>query len=161
MSFDESFWVSCSIILFIILVFKSLKSPFYNALNRRASDVRVKILEAERLKEEAITTLNEIDLLYKNAQNEIKLFSEHLDQEIQFLSKKANQELEEKLKIRENILESKIKNLEDRSLAYMRSKAIKLAVTASIILLRENSSKEMKLEFITKSLSLINFSKSL
>lgn len=159
MSFDESFWVSFSIILFVLLVFKSIKFPVASALSRRSSDVKMKILEAERLKEEALTILNEIESLYKNAQNEIKIFSERLDQEIEFLSRKANQELDEKLKIRENILENKIANLENKSLSQMRSKAMKLAVTASIILLKENSSQKMNLEFIEKSLNSMNFSK--
>ena len=158
MLFDESFWVSFSIIIFMLIVFRYLKTPISHSLSKRAGDISVRIAEAEKLKKEALETLREFELLYNNAKQEIKIFAEHLDEEIEFLKKKAEQDLKEKLRIRENIIDSRVRNLEEKTLAKMRLKAIKLAVTVSIFLLRENSSKEINFAFIEKSLQTMNLS---
>jgi len=122
MLFDESFWVSLSIIIFILIVFRYLKNPINHSLSRRAGDINAKIVEAEKLKKEALETLSEFKSLYKNAQEEIEIFAKHLDEEIEFLHKKAEQDLKEKLKVRANIINSRIKNLEEKTLAEMRFK---------------------------------------
>ena len=158
MLFDEGFWVSISIIIFIFLVFRHVKSPLKHSLAKRASDISAKITEAERLRKESIELLNEFKLLYKNAQNEIEIYAKQLDQEIESIGKKSEQDLKEKLEIRSKNIAIKIKNMEEKTLSEIRLEAIKLAITAGVHLLREKSSKESNFAFIEKALHSMNLS---
>ena len=59
---DATIWVAISFVLFVILVFKPIKSQISNNLDKKISELKAKIDEAKKLKEEA-------ESLYKEQEN--------------------------------------------------------------------------------------------
>ena len=63
---DATIWVAISFVLFVILVFKPIKSQISNNLDKKISELKAKIDEAKKLKEEA-------ESLYKEQENNLQI----------------------------------------------------------------------------------------
>ena len=70
---DATIWVAISFVLFVILVFKPIKSQISNNLDKKISELKAKIDEAKKLKEEA-------ESLYKEQENNLQINLKKIDQ---------------------------------------------------------------------------------
>ena len=91
---DATIWVAISFLLFVILIFKPVKSQISDNLNKKIDDLRNKIDEAQRLK-------NEAEKLHREQEENLKINLEKIEQlkldtlaEIKRIEKNVNEELE-------------------------------------------------------------------
>ena len=90
---DATIWVAISFILFVILIFKPIKSQISDSLDKKIIDLKIKIDEAQKLK-------NEAEKLYQDQQDNLKISLQKIEQlkldtknEIQRITTNVNDEL--------------------------------------------------------------------
>ena len=111
---DATIWVAISFVLFVILVFKPIKSQISNNLDKKISELKAKIDEAKKLKEEA-------ESLYKEQENNLQINLKKIDQlkidtknEIKKISKNFNEELELIISRKQNTFDNYSKQAEEK-----------------------------------------------
>ena len=70
---DATIWVAISFILFVILIFKPIKSQISDSLDKKIIDLKIKIDEAQKLK-------NEAEKLYQDQQDNLKISLQKIEQ---------------------------------------------------------------------------------
>ena len=70
---DATIWVAISFLLFVILIFKPVKSQISDNLNKKIDDLKNKIDEAQRLK-------NEAEKLHREQEENLKINLEKIEQ---------------------------------------------------------------------------------
>ena len=70
MEFGSTFWVAIAFVIFIIAVFKPLKKVATGALDEKIAQIRNEIEEAQRLREEAQSTLASYQLKHRRGHAE-------------------------------------------------------------------------------------------
>ncbi|NRB10280.1 MAG: ATP F0F1 synthase subunit B [Rickettsiaceae bacterium] len=71
--FNESFWIAISFIIFVYLTYKPIRRVILSALDTRINEIKNKLLEAEKLKQDAKILLEEIN-------REMEHFEQHRQQ---------------------------------------------------------------------------------
>ena len=69
---DSTIWVAISFILFVLLIFKPIKSQISQSLDKKIDDLKFKIDEAQKLKDEA-------EKLQKEQEKNLKLIYRKLN----------------------------------------------------------------------------------
>ena len=88
---DATIWVAISFLLFVILIFKPVKSQISDNLNKKIDDLKNKIDEAQKLKIEA-------EKLHKEQEENLKINLEKIEQlklDIQTAETRFEQYIEE------------------------------------------------------------------
>ena len=94
--FDESFVIAVCFIIFIYLAYRPVKKAILASLDARINEIKEKLSQAERLKEEAKNLLDEVEKeldefearkkdIITSAQNSIERFVETKNKEISLL----------------------------------------------------------------------------
>ena len=81
MAFDSTFWVAIAFLVFIIAVFKPLRKATAGALDDKIAQIRREVEEAQRLREEAQSTLASYQLKQRDAGQEVQLMMEQAKSE--------------------------------------------------------------------------------
>ena len=76
MEFDSTFWVAIAFVVFIIAVFKPLRGAMTGALDDKIAQIRNEVEEAQRLREEAQSTLASYQLKQRDAAQEVEAMME-------------------------------------------------------------------------------------
>lgn len=131
MTFDASFFVAVSFVIFLALVFKPLKKVLLGALDERAAKIAKDLEDAMRLREEAQKLLADYRLKHKNAMKEAEDIVAQAKSEAERSAKAAQQELDEALKRRTERAIAKIGKAEAQAVQEVREAAVEAAVAAS------------------------------
>ena len=94
MAFDSTFWVAIAFLVFIIAVFKPLRKATAGALDDKIAQIRREVEEAQRLREEAQSTLASYQLKQRDAGQEAQLMMEQAKSEAEAHRKSAKIALE-------------------------------------------------------------------
>ncbi len=103
---DPQFWVAVSFVLFILAIFNPVRKQLTASLDTQINEIKIKIEEAESLKNEAQKTLNEIRKRESFVEQEITNLNLDTEDKIKKLeeisSKKINEQIEKKKILAEN-----------------------------------------------------------
>ncbi len=88
---DESFWLAVSFVIFLYLVYRPAKKAILNSLDAKILEVQEKVLQAEKLKEDAA-------LLFKHTNAQIKKLETLRSQMIEDSNEVTKKIIQEKLK---------------------------------------------------------------
>ncbi len=77
---DPKFWVAFAFIAFIAAVFKPVKNILVVSLDNKIAEIKNKIDEAEKLKNEALETLSEIKMRQKDILLNTKIINNWLNE---------------------------------------------------------------------------------
>ena len=158
---DASFWVAVSFIVFLLLVFKPLKTQLSNSLNNKVHELAKSIQDAKQLKNDAEIIYNEhlkkqkdtvekIKRMKDEALREAKEIKEIFEKEIDLSQKRKQKNFEQislqvQLKaneaIKKEILEKAIAYTEKRIKKNFSSKHNKVLVEESLKKLSDHSFK--------------------
>jgi len=138
---DSTFWVLIAFVIFCAAVYKPATRALFGALDKRAEDIRAKLDEAEKLREEAQTMLSDYQRRQQEAQSEAQEFLQIARSEAQAMRERAQKDLEESLKRAERQAEDKIKAAEAKALAEVRGAAVDIAIGATEKALVEKMNK--------------------
>lgn len=129
---DESFWLACSFIIFVYLIYRPAKKAILNSLDTKISEVQEKILKAEKLKEDA-------QLLFEQTEAQIKNL-----ETLRLQMTKENNEITEK------IIQEKTKEIEE-FIEHKKVETIKLIENQKLA-----ASEELQAEFCDEVIKLVS-----
>ncbi|WP_016917319.1 F0F1 ATP synthase subunit B [Rickettsia honei] len=129
---DESFWLAVSFVIFLYLVYRPAKKAILNSLDAKILEVQEKVLQAEKLKDDAA-------LLFK-----------HTNAQIKKLKTLRSQMIEESNEVTKKIIQEKTKEIEE-FLEHKKSDAIQLMQNQ-----KSTASKELQDEFCDEVIKLVS-----
>lgn len=129
---DESFWLACSFIIFVYLIYKPAKKAILNSLDTKILEVQEKILKAEKLKEDAKILFEQTEAQIKNLET------------LRLQMTKDNNEITEK------IIQEKTKEIEE-FIENKKAETIKLIENQKLA-----ASEELQNEFCDEVIKLVS-----
>ncbi|MBO66233.1 MAG: F0F1 ATP synthase subunit B [Actinobacteria bacterium] len=136
----STFWVAIAFVVFIIAVFKPLRGAMTGALDDKIAQIRNEVEEAQRLREEAQSTLASYQLKQRDAAQEVEAMMEQAKAEAEAHSKSAEAALKAMLKRQEQSASEKIQQAEAAAVQEIRDRAVTVALAATVSLLEEKLS---------------------
>ena len=128
---DPEAWVLLGFVIFIVLAFKKAKATITGGLDARSERIRVQILEAEKLRQEAEAMLRDAEQRHKTALQEAQAMLATAQQEAQRLKDQAAKDLAAMLERRKQAAVEKIAQAEASALAEVRQYAVDVAIAAT------------------------------
>lgn len=156
MVFNESFWLAISIVIFILLVFKQVKSFTINLLEARIKSIDSKFKEIAVISKEAEELLKEYKTLNRSSKQKVQEILDQAELEVKHLKAFAQQEISIKLKIRTENMSNKIHNEELKTLSELRLTAVKLAISSSMAIIASQKDTQFQHATIENSISEIS-----
>ena len=150
---DPQFWVAVSFILFLAAIFNPVRKILVSSLDAQISEIKLKIDEAEKLKNDAQKTLNELKLREVEVEKEIEKLRSNSVKKINDLQEISSKKLSEQIEKRKILAENKIDLLiRDANLSiknYISNSAIE--ATTKILINKLTTDKDT--ELIKKSIN--------
>lgn len=137
MFYTAEFWVLVSFIIFVALVGRKVWAMLTGILDSRAERIRQELDEAQRLREDAQSTLATYQRKQRDALKDAEEIVARAREEAERLRRQAETDLEASLKRREQQAMDRIAQAEATALAEVRNLTVDLAVAASRRLLTE------------------------
>lgn len=139
---QPEFWVAAAFILVAAGIFRPVTRGIAAALDMRAEKIRLKIEEAEKLKEEAQRLLDSYRRKQQEAMKEAEDIIAHAKAEAQRLGEQAAKDLAEALKRREQQALDRINQAEAQALTEVRNATINVAFAAAQQLIAQGLSAD-------------------
>ena len=148
MIIDATFWVAISFLLFILLLlYFKIPSKVKNILDENIIQIKNKIDESEKLKEEAKNRLAENEKKLGNAKSEIKKMISDANEQAEKNIIRTNEIFHKQSEIRKKNTEEKIKQLKKQAIKDIKNVSVLIAFE-SINNLMINSLDKSKLDKI-------------
>ena len=160
MYFDESAWVALGFVIFIAIIWRKVGSALATLLDNRAHKIRGELSEAENLRNEAEAELKKFKALQDEALKDAKRIVADAQVAADRIRKTAVEKAEESIKRREAQAKAKIATAEVAAVNELRTKATRLAISASKELLASELDAELGASMIDDSLTQIAATKS-
>lgn len=128
---DPAFWLAIAFVLFVVLVGRKILPLIGQALDKRSAEIEQELNEAQRLREEAQSTL----LAYQKRQREILQEAEDLlvnaKREAEAMREEAEQALKLVVERRIASANEKIARAEEQAVQLVKDNMVDIAITAA------------------------------
>ena len=149
---DPQFWVAVSFILFILAIFNPVRKILTSSLDTQINDIKNKIEETEKLKNEAQKLLSELKNRELQVEKEIIDLKLRSDEKINEIKKISANKLKEQIERRKLLAENKIEQfVRDINLS-IKNYIANAAIEATTYVLNNNMTSEKKTELINESI---------
>jgi F-type H+-transporting ATPase subunit b len=138
---SANFWILIAFITFMAAFGRKAWGAIKTTLDGRADKIRQELEEAQHLKEEAQSVLADYERKKTAAEEEARQMVEHAKAEAERQAEDAKKALEHSMKRREELAMQRIAQAESEALREVRETAARLAVQATVQLIRENLDK--------------------
>ena len=146
MTFDATFWVGVSFVLFFGgLVYLKIPQKINEILNKLITDIKNEIDESEKLRAEAKTLLENAQIKLESAQKESKKIINQAKKESENLIIEMNDKFHKSSEIKKNLAKNKISQMKESALKEIKDISIRLAVN-SVKKIISNSIDKSKLD---------------
>ena len=149
---DATIWVAISFILFVILIFKPIKSQISDSLDKKIIDLKIKIDEAQKLK-------NEAEKLYQDHQDNLKISLQKIEQlkldtknEIQRITTNVNDELNIITSRKKKTFENNSKQTEEKIKDELKKEILEKTIFFTEHRIKKELKKTHNSKFIEESL---------
>ncbi|MCE2509796.1 MAG: F0F1 ATP synthase subunit B [Alphaproteobacteria bacterium] len=132
------FWEILAFTIFVAAVFKPIRNKVLEMLDKRIHTIRTEIEEAERLREEAQSTLASFQRKQRDAAKEAEEILAHAKEEAGRLYEAGLKELEAAFERRKHMAEESIAQAEREATREIRGHAVELAMAATAEALAES-----------------------
>ena len=132
------FWEALAFAIFVFAVFKPIRNKVLGMLDQRIHAIRSEIEEAERLREEAQTTLASFQRKQRDAAKEAEQILAHAKEEAGRLHEEGLKNLRAVFERRKRMAEENIVQAELEAKREIHSYAVELAVAAAAKVLAES-----------------------
>ena len=105
---DPQFWVLIAFVIFISLVFKPIKKILSTSLDSKIQEIKDKIEQAEKLKNDAQITLSEVKKRQNEVKDEIKNIHDLSKEKIITIEETFTNKLKDQIKKRNDLAKLKI-----------------------------------------------------
>ncbi len=128
---DPEFWVLVAFVIVVVGGAIKVGPSIGKSLDERAERIKAELDEAQRLREDAQSTLAEYQLKQRDALKEAEAIIAHAKAEAERIGRQAAQDLEAAIQRRTRQAEEKIAQEEAKALADVRNTAVDIAVAAA------------------------------
>ncbi len=139
---DPTFWVAIALLMVVLAFGKPVLRAITAALDTRADQIRTKLEEARKLREDAQALLAEYQRKQRDALSEAEDIIAHAKAEAERIRADAEVALVESIARREKQAMERIASAETEALRQVRNQAVDIAVAAASRLLQDNLSAE-------------------
>jgi len=135
---SEYFWITLSLIIFLVIAVRMGLRPTLAGLDARGERIRKELEEAQLLREEAQRLLADHKARQRDALKDAEEIVETARSEAKALREAAEQEIEQTIRRREQLAVDKIAQARQAAEAELRQQAAELAVAAAHRLIANN-----------------------
>ena len=129
MTFDATFWVGISFVLFFAgLVYLKVPQKINEILNKLIADIKNEIDESEKLRSEAKVLLDSSQAKLNDAKKESKKILDQTKKESENLIIEINDKFHKSSEIKKTLAEKKIFQMKEAAIKEIRDNSIKLAM---------------------------------
>ena len=150
---DPQFWVAVSFILFLAAIFNPVRKILVSSLDAQISEIKLKIDEAEKLKNDAQKTLNELKLREVEVEKEIEKLRSNSVKKINDLQEISSKKLSEQIEKRKILAENKIDLLIRDANLSIKNYISNSAIEATTKILMNKLTTDKDTELIKKSIN--------
>ena len=148
MSFDATFWVAVSFVIFVgVLFYFKVPQKVFGALNESINKIKKDIDEAEKLKEEAKNILSEYEAKLSKSKVEVDLMIKNAQKESETNIIKINDQFHSIFENRKKMAEDKIKQMKLQATKDIKNYSVEVAIIALEKIIK-NSVDKKKLDKI-------------
>ncbi len=149
---DPQFWVAVSFFLFIAAIFNPVKKILISSLDSQINEIKSKIDESEKLKNDAQKTLSELKKREAEVEKEIKELKVNAENRINELKELSKNKLLEQVERRNQLAEIKIEQfLRDTNIT-IKNYISEVAIETTTSILKNNLTNEKKSKLIDESI---------
>lgn len=138
------FWVLAAFVLVIGLAWKPVSRAVGAGLDSRANQIKGKLDEARRLREEAQEMLAKFERQQREAASEAEEMIRKAKQDAEFIRENARKELADRIERRTALAEQRIAQAEAQAAKDVKALAADLAVEAAAKILTDNLTKTQR-----------------
>ncbi len=151
MTLDATFWVTISFLIFLgILIYFKIPQKIKQTLEQNISNIKNRIIEAEKLKEDAKNILTEHEKKISNSKNEVLKMINLANEEAEKNVIRTNNEFHNLMENKKKNAEERIKQLKSQAVKDIKNASVKIAIE-SVEKLIKNSLDKSKLDKIYTS----------
>ncbi len=151
MTLDATFWVTISFLIFLgILIYFKIPQKIKQMLEQNISNIKNRIIEAEKLKEDAKNILTEHEKKISNSKNEVFKMINLANEEAEKNVIRTNNEFHNLMENKKKNAEERIKQLKSQAVKDIKNASVKIAIE-SVEKLIKNSLDKSKLDKIYTS----------
>ena len=149
---DPQFWILVAFIIFIIAIFKPVRSMLVSVLDSKIAEINNSINEAEKIKTESQQTLTEIKKRQNDVKNEILIIQNEGKEKINLIEKYSNEKLKEQINKRNQLGKLKIEQMTRDANIQVQKYIVQYAINTTIKILEKKLDKFEKQILIDHSI---------
>tara|TARA_B100000941_G_scaffold284379_1_gene255067 strand:+ start:217 stop:714 length:498 start_codon:yes stop_codon:yes gene_type:complete len=131
MSFDATFWVAISfLIFFVILVYFKIPQKVNTLLNNLILDIKNEIDESEKLRKDSNELLEKAKNKLDSAQVESKKILDEAKKETERMIIEMNDKFHKSSEIKKTLAQNKINQMKEQALAEIKNSSVKIAINS-------------------------------
>ena len=153
---DPQFWILVAFIIFIIAIFKPVRSMLVSVLDNKINEIKNSINEAEKIKSESQQTLIEIKKRQNDVKNEILINQNEGKEKINLIEKYSNEKLKEQINKRNQLGKLKIELMTRDANIQVQKYIVQYAINTTIKILEKKLDKFEKQFLIDHSIKELN-----
>tara|TARA_B100001540_G_scaffold65104_1_gene58513 strand:- start:838 stop:1335 length:498 start_codon:yes stop_codon:yes gene_type:complete len=129
MSFDATFWVAVSFVIFFgALVYFKIPKKINDLLSNIITDIKKEIDESEKLRSETKNMLNEAQKKLDSADKEVNKILKQAKDDSEKLVLEMNEKFHNSSEIKKNTAQQKINQMKENAIKEIKNTSIKIAV---------------------------------
>ena len=149
---SESFWVAIAFLIFVILSFKKIKKILIESLDKQINEIKKRIIDIKKIKQEDENNLNEAKKNLKKITNEKKIIINEANKESKILqSKLLNEEKISNERFKKKITD-RIEQSRNQVISDLKKNALMVSVKSLLELLKSKKNKNED-DLIAKSIT--------
>ena len=142
MTFDATFWVAISFLIFIgALVYLKVPQKINSLLSKIINDIKNELEEAEKLKEQAKDMLNQTQIKFENANKEKEKLIQETKKESEKIIIEMNNKFHQIAENRKKITEQKISQMKEGAIKSIKDAAVQIAIESSTKIIQTSVDK--------------------
>jgi|TARA_B110000438_G_C15795832_1_gene642804 F-type H+-transporting ATPase subunit b len=149
---DPQFWVAIAFIIFIIAIFNPVRKILNSSLDNKINEIKESIKEAEDLKKDTESILNEIIKRQNAVELEIKEIHSNSKDRIKILESQAQIKLSEQISKRELSAKAKIEQMVRDTNLLIQKHISETAINATVTILEKKLNGDEKQNLINESI---------
>jgi len=149
---DPQFWVAIAFIIFIIAIFNPVRKILNSSLDNKINEIKESIKEAEDLKKDTESILNEIVKRQNAVELEIKEIHSNSKDRIKILESQAQIKLSEQISKRELSAKAKIEQIVRDTNLLIQKHISETAINATVTILEKKLNSDEKQNLINESI---------
>ena len=131
MTFDATFWVAISFVIFLgILIYFKIPQKINEILQKHIVDIKKEIEESEKLRSESKKLLDDSQNKLNKASLESKKILDQAKKDSEFLIIEMNNKFHNSSEIKKTLAESKISQMKEATIKEIKDNSIKLAIAS-------------------------------